>query len=90
MCVFGSWRSVATLVYSGRRADVIFEMKPCPLPTRTYAGHGNVDEGDCGGAILELPDQAVLLAAFMVGGPDAVQDLLTPERIAAVRSPRRW
>lgn len=89
VCVFGDWRYAATAAYVSMAA-VKFEMKPCPLPTRTYSGYGNVDEGDCGGAILELPDQAVLLAAFMIGGPDAVQDLLTPGRIAAVRSPRRW
>lgn len=89
VCVFGDWRGVATLVYSGR-GRVTLEVKPCPSPTRTYMDRGYHTVEKCGGPILELPDQEALLAAFLVGGPDAVEVLLTPARLAAVRPPQRW
>lgn len=87
--VFGSWYGHATLIYNGR-GDTTLELKPCRTPTRSPGGHGNIEEDECGGTILELPDQAVMLATFMVGGPDAVDALLTPPVLASLRPPRLW
>lgn len=89
LIVFGSWYGHATLEYN-HRGNTTLEMKPCLTPTRNAAGHGNIDEDVCGGTILELPDQKILLASFMIGGPPAVQELLTPQRLAALRPPRLW
>lgn len=54
----------------------------CQCHTRVVSRHGHIGSAPCGNAIVRVPHDPVLEAAFLTGGTEAVRAILVDRVVA--------